>query len=224
VGVVANLRAVKGLEVFVEAAAQLGAAVPDVHFEIAGEGELRPRLEQRIQELGLTGRFTLPGSVRNIPAFLETLDVAVLCSLAEGMSNAILEYMAAGRPIVATAVGHTTHVIDDRVHGLLVPPGNAPALAEAIGRLLREPTFAARLGEAARRRARDKYSREVMIHNFETFYHRLVAHGRTLDNKEAPHDAVLASRRPGAGRGHPDGPLMAAGLAGGRGAEGGWHF
>jgi glycosyltransferase involved in cell wall biosynthesis len=214
VGIVANLRAVKGLEVFVEAAARVSAAFPDVQFQIAGEGELRPRLEQRIRELGLADRFSLPGLVHDIPAFLRTLDVAVLCSLTEGMSNAVLEYMAAGRPIVATAVGHTVQVIDDGVHGLLVPPGNAPELAAAVGRLLREPAFASRLGEAARRRARSRYSRAVMIQNFEDFYHHLVTHGRVGSNREDSHDAFTPSRRPGRGRNRLDGALVVAGLAG----------
>jgi glycosyltransferase involved in cell wall biosynthesis len=224
VGVVANLRAVKGLEIFVEAAAQLAAELPGVHFQIAGEGELRPHLEHRIRELGLTERFTLPGSLRNIPAFLETLDVAVLCSLAEGMSNAVLEYMAAGRPVVATAVGHTVHVIDDGVHGLLVPPGNAPALAHAVRRLVRDPALAARLGEAARRRARDRYSREVMVRNFEDFYQNLVTHGRICWSREDSRDAFASSRCPGPGRNGLDGAFVVARLAGGRGPDGGRDF
>src|SRR5205085_2363134 len=111
--------------------------------------------------------------VTDIPGFLRRLDVAVLCSHAEGMSNAVLEYMAAGRPVVATAVGGTVQLIKDGVHGLLVPPGDPRDLARAVGRLLREPDLAARLGAAARRRAQERFSREAMVRRFETFYRNL---------------------------------------------------
>jgi glycosyltransferase involved in cell wall biosynthesis len=174
VGAVANLRPVKSLDVFVRAAAAVAAAHPDVVFRIAGEGELRPALARQAAELGLADRLTLPGSVRDIPAFLARLDVAVLCSRAEGMSNAVLEYMVAGRAIVATAVGGTVHLIQDGVHGLLVPPGDAARLAQAVDRLLCDPALAARLGAAARRRAQERYGREAMVRRFEAFYGDLV--------------------------------------------------
>ena len=89
------------------------------------------------------------GPLADIPAFLGRLDVAVLPSRAEGMSNALLEYMAAGRPIVATAVGAAPDVIADGVHGLLVPPDDVPALAAALGRLLDDRELALRSGQAA---------------------------------------------------------------------------
>jgi glycosyltransferase involved in cell wall biosynthesis len=174
VGLVANLRPVKGVDVFVEAAARVARADPEVTFAVAGEGEARPALERRIEELGLGERFTLAGSVRDIPAFLAGLDVAVLCSRAEGMPNAVLEYMAAGRAIVATAVGGTVELIEDEVTGLLVPPEDAEALARAITRLLTKPDLAPRLAAAARRRAREHFSREAMVRRFEAFYADLV--------------------------------------------------
>ncbi len=175
VGVVANLRPVKGLEVFVEAAAQLGERHPRAVFEVAGEGELRAGLERQAEAEGLTGRFKLGGGVSDVPGFLAGLDVAVLCSHAEGMSNALLEYMAAGRAIVSTAVGAATDLIEDGVHGLLVPPGDAGRLAEAIGRFLDDRGLARRLGEAARRRALERYSREAMVRRFQDFYEGLIS-------------------------------------------------
>jgi glycosyltransferase involved in cell wall biosynthesis/acetyltransferase-like isoleucine patch superfamily enzyme len=170
VGIVANLRPVKGLDVFNDAASLVAAERADVVFEIAGEGELRAELERQAAERGLADRLTLVGSVADVPAFLAQLDVAVLSSRSEGMSNAILEYMAAGLPIVATAVGGTVHLLEDGVHGLLVPPGDPAALAAAIGRLLRDPALASRLGAAARRRAEECFSREAMVRRFESFY------------------------------------------------------
>src|SRR6185437_4605932 len=169
VGVVANLRSVKGLDVFVRAAAQVRTRHPQVMFEVAGEGELRAALEQQAAAEGLAERFTILGSVADVPGFLGRLDVAVLCSHAEGMSNALLEYMAAGRAIVTTAVGAATELIEDGVHGLLVPPGDAGRLAEAMRRLLDNPNLAQRLGEAARRRTLERFSREAMVRRFEDF-------------------------------------------------------
>jgi glycosyltransferase involved in cell wall biosynthesis len=82
--------------------------------------------------------------------------------------------MAAGKAIVATAVGGNTRLIEDGVHGLLVPPADAEALASAISRLLVEPDLAARLGAAARRRTATKYSRQAMLRRFEDFYLELM--------------------------------------------------
>ena len=188
VGVVANLRPVKGPDLFLEAAAWLAREHPDLIFAIAGEGEMRGRLESEARAHGLVGRLELPGSVADVPGFLGGLDVAVLPSRSEGMSNALLEYMAAGRPIVATAVGAAAELIEDGVHGLLVPPGDAGRLAEAINCLLWQPRMARRLGEAARRRVRDRYGREAMVARFTDFYERLAAE-RRFGEKGAARDA-----------------------------------
>jgi glycosyltransferase involved in cell wall biosynthesis len=170
VGVTANLRPVKGLDVFVRAAPEVAAAHPGASFHLAGEGPLRAELARLAHELGLGGRLALCGSVADVPGFLAGLDVAVLPSLSEGMSNALLEYMAAGRAVVATSVGGNVRLIEDGVTGLLVPPGDAPGLAAAIGRLLSDPALAARLGAAARRRVEERYSRAAMVRRFEAFY------------------------------------------------------
>jgi glycosyltransferase involved in cell wall biosynthesis len=175
VGVTANLRAVKGLDVFVRAAAEVSAAHPGATFHVAGEGPLRPELERLAKEVGLGERLSLRGSVADVPDFLAGLEVAVLPSLTEGMSNALLEYMAAGRAIVATAVGGNVRLIEDGVSGLLAPPGDAGRLAAAVGRLLSDPALAARLGAAARRRVEERYSRPAMVRRFETFYQSLAA-------------------------------------------------
>jgi glycosyltransferase involved in cell wall biosynthesis len=173
IGVVANLRPVKGLEVFVRAAALIAARHANVHFEVAGEGDLQAALEEQAGVAGLAEQFHLHGSIRDIPAFLARLDMAVLSSLSEGMSNAVLEYMAAGRPIVATAVGATPRLLQDGVHGLVVPPNDPHALAAAMNRLLCDLPLASRLASAARRRAREEFSREAMVRRFEVFYQRL---------------------------------------------------
>jgi glycosyltransferase involved in cell wall biosynthesis len=178
VGVVANLRPVKGLDVFVQAAALIHNRHPRAVFTVAGEGELRETLAQQATAAGLEKHFSLPGGVTDVSGFLGSLDVAVLCSHAEGMSNALLEYMAAGRAIVATRVGAASELIEDGVHGLLVPPGDSQKLAEAIGCLMEDRPLAQRVGAAARRRARERYSREAMVRRFEEFYVSLHPVGR----------------------------------------------
>jgi glycosyltransferase involved in cell wall biosynthesis len=174
VGAVANLRPVKGLDIFLRAAAQIVGEYPDVHFRIAGEGPMRGALEREAEEKGLKSRFSLCGAVGDMPGFLTGLDIAVLCSHAEGMPNAVLEYMAAGRPIVATSVGAVPELIEDGEHGLLVPPNDDRALTAAIARLLDDPALARRLGRQARARVQQRYSRQAMIRRFEEFYTGLV--------------------------------------------------
>jgi glycosyltransferase involved in cell wall biosynthesis len=174
VGSLANLRPVKDLDLLVHAAADVTRAHPDVTFRVAGEGEQRPALEEQVHRLGLAGRFFLPGMVADTPGFLASLDVAVLCSRSEGMSNALLEYMAAGRAIVATAVGANGELIEDGVQGLLVQAGDADGLAAAIRRLLDDPALAARLGAAARRKAGRYHSHSGRARSFEAFYRALL--------------------------------------------------
>ena len=103
-------------------------------------------------ECGIEDHCTLQGSVSDIPALLAELDVAVLLSRSEGSSNALLEYMAAGRPIVATAVGGNVELIEHGVHGLLVPPEDPRSAADAVCRLLADRRLAADLAAAARLR------------------------------------------------------------------------
>jgi glycosyltransferase involved in cell wall biosynthesis len=186
VGAVANLRAVKGLDVLVAAAALLKERFSAVSFHVAGEGEERSALQDQVCQAGLSGRFHLPGSEADVPGFLAGLDVAVQASRAEGMPNAVLEHMAAARPIVATAVGATPELIEDGQQGLLVPPGDAVALADAIGRLLADRALASRLAVAARQRAAQHYSRAAMVRRFEAFYTRLVC------TEEEVHDGAHA--------------------------------
>jgi glycosyltransferase involved in cell wall biosynthesis len=175
IGVVANLRPVKAVDVFIRAAVLLAKQFPGASFHIAGQGEQRPQLERMILDLGLADRVTLHGPVADVPAFLASLDVAVLPSHAEGMSNAVLEYLAAGRPVVATDVGANAHLLGGGQFGVLVPPGDPAALAEAVGRLLTDGRGAARFAAAGRRHVREQYSRDAMRRRFETFYERLAA-------------------------------------------------
>lgn len=174
VGCVANLRLVKNIDGLIRAAARVCERDTTVRFEVAGEGDQRAELEQLRDTLGLRDRFILRGSVTDVPGFLRSVDVAVLPSHSEGMSNAVLEYMAAGRAVVATAVGANPKLIRHGEHGLLVPPGDELSLAAAIERYTTDPELVRRHGEAARRRVEAEYSRTAMCRRFEAFYRELV--------------------------------------------------
>jgi glycosyltransferase involved in cell wall biosynthesis len=165
---------VKNIDGLMRAATRVLERFPNAVFEIAGEGEQRAALEQLHTQLGLGDRFVLRGSVTDVPAFLRSIDLAVLPSHSEGMSNALLEYIAAGLPVVATDVGANAKLIEHGVSGLIVPPRDESALAEAVVRLLEDPSLAARFGAAARQRVEQDYSRDAMRRRFERFYQQLV--------------------------------------------------
>lgn len=183
VGVVANLRAVKNLDLFVRAADAVGASHPNARFLLAGEGESRPQLEALIESLGIQDRCQLLGRVSDVPDFVGSLDVAVLCSSSEGAPNAITEYMAAARPIVATAVGGNGELIEDGQHGLLIPPGSVEHLAAAIARLLDDRALASQLGAKARERAIREYGVEIQARRYEQFYDGLPRRTRVVCNR-----------------------------------------
>lgn len=173
IGCVANLRPVKNINGLLRAARIVLDQFPDVTIEIAGEGEQRAELELLTAELNLTRRVRFHGRVEHIPAFLGALDVAVLPSHSESMSNALLEYMAAGRVIVATDVGANAKLVRNDREGFIVPPGKDVALADRIVQALSDPTGAEGMARAARRRVEAAYSRQAMKEKFEDLYLRL---------------------------------------------------
>lgn len=148
----------KGFGVLVEAAAAVSRADPGVGVVLFGEGTLRPVLERRVRELDLTDRFVLPGFRDDLDELLPAADVAVLPSFTEGLPNVALEASAAGVPVVATAVGGTPEVVADGRTGYLVPPGDPAALAARVIELLLCDDTRRRMGEAGRRRMRDRFT------------------------------------------------------------------
>jgi glycosyltransferase involved in cell wall biosynthesis len=171
VGCVANLRPVKNIDGLMRAAAKVIARHPNVVFEVAGGGEQRAELERLHADLRLGSRFVLRGAIADVPGFLRSVEISVLPSHSEGMSNALLESMAAGRAVVATTVGANPSVLGET--GVLVQSGDDTALADAIGGLFADPVRAARLGVAARRRVAVEFGRDAMRLRFEEFYERL---------------------------------------------------
>ena len=167
---VANLKAYKGHEHLLRAAALLRTRGRPCTLVLAGEGERRPELERQARQLRLDVRFL--GACTEVGPLLARADVVVLPSLHEGMSNAVMEAMAAGRPVVATAVGGTPELLRDR--GILVPPGDPIALASAIDELLAYPGRRASLGAAARRWSRTHLSADRMVDEHVRIYSDLL--------------------------------------------------
>ena len=175
VGCVANLRPVKNIDGLMRAAKAALERFPRLTFDVAGDGEQRPELERLHAELGLGDRFKLRGSVTDVAGFLRTVDVAVLPSHSEGMSNALLEYMSAGRAVIATDVGANAQVLRHGKDGLIVPAGDSEALVGALGQMLENPMRAAAFGSSARRRVEAEYSRDAMCRRFEAFYRTITS-------------------------------------------------
>ncbi len=175
VGMVGRLEPIKGPDVLLEAAASLLPRRPHVLLVYVGDGSLRPALEARARVLGLAGQVRFAGFRSDAPDLLAGLDVAVLPSRSEGVPLALLEAMAAGRPMVATAVGGTPFALGDA--GLLVPSEAPAPLAEALGRLLDDPALAVALGARARSRALARFSERAMAAAYMGLYDEARRHG-----------------------------------------------
>lgn len=192
VGTVGLLRRQKALDVLIRAAAELAPRIEGLRVAIAGDGEEQEALEALIAELGLQDVVTLLGFRSDIPAMLAAFDVAVSSSDFEGSPLAVMEYMDAARPIVATAVGGVPELIEDGVTGRIVPPREPTALADAIGDLLEDRELGQRMGEAAQGRRRSEYSLDGTVHNLEELYidlrfpKRPTVRPRALDRGRAP--------------------------------------
>ena len=171
VGIVANLnRPVKRVEVFIRAAARVSRDFPDTRFWIVGEGYLRPSLESLAHESGLGGAVLFLGRRKEVEALLHHFTVGVICSDSEGLSNAIMEYMAAGIPSVATDTGGNPELIRHGRTGYLVPPGDHKALAAALSSLLAFPEQANAIGMTARVDASQQFSVAGMVNQTVRIY------------------------------------------------------
>jgi len=151
----------------------------DVAIALAGDGPLRDELEKAARDLGIDDRVHFLGNVKQIDVFYSALDVFVLNSHSEGMSNTVLEAMASGLPVVATAVGSNPELVVEGRTGLLVPPGDVASLADGLARLARLPGLRQAMGAAGRRRAESQYSIDRMVRQYETLYERLAVRGRS---------------------------------------------
>lgn len=167
----ANLERRKGIATLLEAFAQVMAARPDVCLTIAGDGSERARVEEAVRRLNAKGRIELLGSVprERIAETLHGCDIFCLPSLGEPFGMSALEAMACGKPVVATAAGGLDDLVD-AAGGLKVPPGDAPALAEALLQLASDPPLRRRMGEANRRRVLREFDWNCVLERLEDVY------------------------------------------------------
>ena len=170
VGTVGRLVPIKGLEWLLKAAPRVLAQFPQACFVIIGDGPLVGELRQLASELGIGLRVVFLGAREDVPECLAALDLFVLPSLNEGMGRALVEAMAMGCPVVATRVGGIPDIVADGTTGLLVPPRDDRALAEAILTLLRDGSRRVAYGEAARRHVDGRFDVETMVRNIERLY------------------------------------------------------
>jgi L-malate glycosyltransferase len=168
---------VKGHPWLIASAPAVIREFPLTRFVLVGDGEQRASFEQQVAELGLEENFSFLGSRTDIPEILASCDIAVLPSKAEGLSNAVLEYMAARLPTIVSDVGGNAQLVDDGVRGLLVPPADSSALSAAMLELLRNPGRARQMGEAGREFVARNFSFERLVGEVDALYTELLQRG-----------------------------------------------
>jgi glycosyltransferase involved in cell wall biosynthesis len=175
VGVVANLIPYKGHRVFLSACQEVRRRHSPAKILLIGDGPARGELEALAQVLGLQGDVLFLGGRRDVSQLLALMDLAVLPSLEEGFPNAVLEAMAAGKAVVATRVGGVPEAVVHGETGLLVPPGEPGALAEAISELLSHPQRAAEMGMSGKERVTKQFGLDRMVRETQGVYEELLA-------------------------------------------------
>jgi glycosyltransferase involved in cell wall biosynthesis len=188
---------VKNHALFLRAAAGLARKFPSVESVLVGDGPLRPGLERMAAQLGLGQRAIFLGERHDIPQVLAAMDISVVASLSESLSNVILESMAAGVPVVATHVGGNPELVHDGDTGLLVSPGHEGELVVALERLLEQPSLRVELGTRGREFARANFSLDQMRERYEQLYISLLREKGWLPKRQHLGESPAADlRRP----------------------------
>jgi glycosyltransferase involved in cell wall biosynthesis len=172
---VARLSAEKDFPTLLKSVPAVVARIPDFRLKIVGDGPERGRLEQLVNELGIGGQVELLGERTDVPDLLADAGFFVSSSLTEGISLTLLEAMAVGLPIVATAVGGNPEIVVDGETGYLVPSQNPPQLADAIVKLCQQPDEWATIGRSGRDRVVEHFDVQRMTHDYEQLYQGLMA-------------------------------------------------
>ena len=170
IGTIGRIEAQKNLGMFLRAAREVAAAHPQATFEIAGAGSLLDAMTTEARQLGLADRVRFVGPIADVPAFLASLDQFWLTSDWEGTPNVVLEAMAAGLPVIATAVGGTPEIIDSDRTGILVDAGDVGSLVAAACRLVQDRRTAHEMGERARAMVGERFSIAAMVQVTEQVY------------------------------------------------------
>ncbi len=174
VGMVARLDPDKGHETLIQSALTLVTRYPRMRFALAGDGTLRKNLEAMVQEKGLSPFFSFLGYRPDIEKVLHAFDVVTLPSLHEGLPNVLLEAMAAGVAVVATAVGGIVDLVVDGETGLLIPPAEPAALENALSCMASHPEKTRRMGAAGRQRVEEYFSLSRQVQAFEEVFGSLM--------------------------------------------------
>ena len=167
---VGNLREIKGQKYLVEAGLEVLQKLPNTRFVFVGDGPLRKELEFKVQGSMFKEKFLFLGKKDDVPEILSIADVCVLPSLSEGLSNAILEYMAAGKPVIATNVGGNSELVENEINGILVEPANSKQLAEAMNELLESSQEREAFGKNARNKVEKEFALDQMIKAYEHLF------------------------------------------------------
>jgi glycosyltransferase involved in cell wall biosynthesis len=171
----------KGQRHLIEAAHLVVQAVPDARFVILGEGDLREHLERLVREHHLEKHVLLPGFRTDVIGCIKGFDVFAMSSVTEGLGTSLLDAMACSKPIVATTAGGMPEVVVDGETGVLVPPRDHHAMADAIIRLLADESLRAQMGTAGLRRVRERFSLERMIDGTVAVYARVAGKAPVTD-------------------------------------------
>ncbi|MHB0912493.1 MAG: glycosyltransferase family 4 protein [Armatimonadota bacterium] len=180
IGTVGMLRRMKGHEHFLAAAGEILARVPEAKFVIVGDvafaSSIKSVLAEQMAELGITEKVFMPGYRNDIPEVMAALDVFVLASTEhEGVPQVVSQALAMERPVVATDVGSTSELVKDGETGLLIPPADPKAIAQAVLSLLEDRENAKRMARAGRKLAEEKLSIEAMLDATEALYEKLLS-------------------------------------------------
>lgn len=174
VGTVGSLTPIKRQDVLIEACARVSRDLTNIHLLIVGDGPLRAPLAEQARIAGIANRTHFTGFSEDVPTLLQSMDAYVCSSASEGMSNALLEAMAAGLPIIATNVGDNSFLVRDEIEGRIVPANDPDEMGEALHELATGAGLRDRYAMAARARAAD-FPFDRMVHAYETYYEALVA-------------------------------------------------
>ena len=181
VGNVAALVAHKGQRYLIEAARLVVQRVPDARFVILGEGELREPLERLVRDRGLDRHVILPGFRADAIGCIKGFDLFVMSSVTEGLGTSILDAMACSRPVVATRTGGIPEIVEEGSTGVLVPPRDPQAMADAIVTLIESPGMRQRMGQAGLDRVSRRFTVERMVEETAAVYARVAGRPHAAD-------------------------------------------
>lgn len=178
VGTVGRLAEVKNQQLLIEAVGYLYTKRPilrgTLRLVLVGDGPLKPQLVERVKQLGLSDVVWFSGDRNDVPALMQLMDIFILPSLAEGISNTLLEAMASGLPVIATSVGGNVELIEEGVNGRLVPVNNVVAMADAVAELVDDPALRQSMGEKGLALVRTTFNWERTVADYLAVYDTLL--------------------------------------------------